>query len=407
MTLAKHELRPLTLSCLLFAFTLPLPIFFNNVAIGIMAVTWFLESSVSQKWNTFKKCQAGYWIFILYGCYVISLIYSSNANEGLSRLETKLSLLALPFLIFSSQIDKDQIQSILVFFTYSVISICMVLVAIASVKYFHSGDSNLFFYHELTRPLNLHAIYLANYLTVGILVLIFIDPLKNKIAIKIGLLVLSVILIVMLSALSVTVYLLALSTLGASVLMTRMMSLRMTIITASALIAFILTAVLLTPRTRDKIMQINKLDYKMSDPDYAWNTITLRLALWECTLPVIKENPFLGVGVGDEDQALQDSYAKFDFREGVRCNYNEHNQYLATSVATGLIGLLSLICMLLFPIYGAFKVNDWLFFLFLLLMGISFFTENFLSLQKGVVFFSFFYGLLIKRQVIASSNLNP
>ncbi len=402
MTFGKQSLSLFTYSCLLFVLTLPLPILFNNFAIAVLVLTWLFGSTLHSKWKTLKEHRSAHWIFMLYAFYILSLLYTTNKEEGWARLETKLSLFALPFMVLSSPLKKNEIKSVLFFFVYAMIGIGVFLIGIAIVRYFKTEVTDHFFYHQLTEPLGLHAIYFANYLCLGVLVLIFCGFLKNK-TIDIALLIISVILIIMLSALSVTGYLIVLSIMGIWLFFRKNLSLPKAIISASLSIVFISMLIFLVPRMREKIKQIDQLDYKMDDPDYAWNSITLRLAMWQSALPVISKNPVIGVGVGDENQILQESYSKFDFKEGIRCNYNVHNQYLSTWMAIGIIGLMLLICMIFFPALNAFRTNDWLFFSFLVLMAFSFFTENFLSVQKGVIFFSFFYALLLKRAQLSTT----
>jgi O-antigen ligase len=135
----------------------------------------------------------------------------------------------------------------------------------------------------------------------------------------------------------------------------------------------------------------------MDDPDSAWNSLTIRLAKWRCSSDVIVENPWFGVGTGDEVDELLKSYKRNNFLEGIRCRYNSHNQYLSVLIAVGLTGLLIFIFVLLLPFVHGYKKNDHILVGFIILITIFFWTENVLSVQKGVVFFSFFYALLIKK----------
>ena len=142
------------------------------------------------------------------------------------------------------------------------------------------------------------------------------------------------------------------------------------------------------PYTRNKIVRLSQLSYSMDDADYKWNSLTIRIAKWECSWEVVKENFLIGVGTGDAQDALMDSYRKKGFVEGLRNGYNTHNQYLETWTMLGLPGLI-ILCWMVWP----FRMN-WLWRSFMLLIAASFLTENILDVQKGVVFFSFFYALL-------------
>jgi len=385
------------ISCFLFVFTLPFPIPVNNIAIVFLLLTWILQSSWQQKASNLRDNKHGYWIFVLFAVYSFSMVYSVSLVEGLQRLETKLSLIGISLVIFSSTLSKEEIKSIFLFFVCSNLLVGIGLILMASVRFINSGNGNVFFYHELTSPIGLHAIYFANYLCFGIFILIFNSEDKLKLHAKVLLILLSLLLIAMLSALLVIGFLILAFVVAVSVYLSTRTNLFRTIFTSISFLAVLGFLLLLVPRTREKILQINRFDYRMDDPDYKWNTVTLRLAIWQCALPIAKDEPIFGVGVGDENIALQASYLKFNFKEGIRCNYNTHNQYFSTCIATGIIGLFVLLGMIIMPMLGAFRQQNWLLFSFLSLISISFLTENILSVQKGVVFFSFFYSLLLKK----------
>ena len=106
----------------------------------------------------------------------------------------------------------------------------------------------------------------------------------------------------------------------------------------------------------------------------------------KCAAPVIANHLFIGVGIGDENQELQRSFER-KFREGIRCNYDVHNQYLSTWMSIGIIGLVVLAGSLIQPAWLAFTIS-WLMLSFIAMTSVSFATEL-LSSQKGIVFFRF------------------
>jgi O-antigen ligase len=388
-------------SCFLVVFTLPLPISINNVAIGSLLFTWIFHSSWKEKLQNLKSNRQGYWVFAIFFTYCVSILYSTNLNEGLHRLETKLSLIGVTFVIFSSNLRKEQIEKILLFFVCSTVLIGLGLIFTALVRFLLGSDEKVFFYHELTSPISLHAIYFANYLCVCIFVLLFGSIGKLNGYLKWLLILVTIWLIVMLSALLVIGFLILALIVGVLLYLSNRTNWLRALFISISLLTVLVLLIFSVPRTREKLAQIDRFDYRMDDPDSAWNTVTLRLAMWRCALPVMSDASFIGVGVGDENTALQASYLKFNFKEGIRCNYNSHNQYFSTYIATGLLGTLFLLASIILPALYAFRQKDWLLFAFLSLIGFSFVTENILSVQKGVVFFSFFYSLLIKRSSLS------
>lgn len=353
-----------------------------------------MQSGFNTKWILLRKQSSGLGTLALFGWYAISLTYSMDLAYGVSRLETKASLLAFPVILLSTAWSRKSILFILRSFVYAMLVIAGALVVAASYRYYQTGQTQWFFYHELTEPIDLHAIYFANYLVLGLLFVIIIPDLIRK---RFWIAALLVVLIFMLTALSLIGFLFLLGLVGGYIELSKRIRPILVIPILSGMVLLVLVLALTIPGTRKKILQIDKLKYTMSDPDYAWNSITFRLALWECAMPVIAANPLAGVGIGDENNELQKSFVIHDFREGIRCNYDVHNQYLSTWMSTGVIGLLILLFVLLYPCLKAIGCGDRLMLAFMVMMAISFATESFLSSQKGIVFFAFFYTLLMVR----------
>src|SRR6185503_3496218 len=60
-----------------------------------------------------------------------------------------------------------------------------------------------------------------------------------------------------------------------------------------------------------------------------------RLDIWLPGLEAIKENIWLGVGTGDHQMEMNRKYEKYNYTEGVRLEFNIHNQYLHTILNLG------------------------------------------------------------------------
>ncbi|MFN8314601.1 MAG: O-antigen ligase family protein [Cyclobacteriaceae bacterium] len=364
------------------------------MAIALLIIGWLMQSPTQEKWMLLRSHVRGLGILLLFVLYVISLSYSADFGYGLSRLETKVSLLAFPLILFSTRWDRRNTMVILRSFVYAMLLIASGLLVVAAYKYNQTGSTKWFFYHELTEPIDLHAIYFANYLMLGLLLVINIPDLVRY---KWWVASILVILIFLLTALTLIGFLFLVGLVSAYLEWRKRYS---PMLVWSAVFGIILISIVLAlsiPGTRKKILQIDKLNYSLTDPDYAWNSVTFRLALWECAAPVIANHLFIGVGIGDENQELQRSFEKKDFREGIRCNYDVHNQYLSTWMSIGIIGLVVLAGSLIQPAWLAFHNKDWLMLSFIAMTSVSFATESFLSSQKGIVFFSFFYSLLMAR----------
>ena len=87
--------------------------------------------------------------------------------------------------------------------------------------------------------------------------------------------------------------------------------------------------------------------------------------VWKCSIEIIKENVFFGVGTGDVKTELNKKYEEKNIQQALKDNLNSHNQFLQTYVAIGLPGFILLLASLLLPLlYGIKKGNILLCFIY-------------------------------------------
>ncbi len=123
------------------------------------------------------------------------------------------------------------------------------------------------------------------------------------------------------------------------------------------------------------------------------HSLTMRLEFWKTAYHIIKQNPWFGVGTGDVEMAFKDQYKKENTRLQKEWQLRSHNQYLAVTVALGLVGLLVFLIHLFAPFFSKKKLS--VFFIFFLLIELlSFINEDTLETQAGLTFCVFFTQLL-------------
>jgi O-antigen ligase len=125
--------------------------------------------------------------------------------------------------------------------------------------------------------------------------------------------------------------------------------------------------------------------------------IGIRSNIYKSSFNLLKHNYIIGVGTGDVQESLNYQYRYDNFNLGLKKSLNSHNQYLEETLRNGIIGLLSFLFMILFPLYIALKNKNsffiTLFFFFLVFM----LSECILNRQQGVSFVSLFLSLFILR----------
>ena len=114
---------------------------------------------------------------------------------------------------------------------------------------------------------------------------------------------------------------------------------------------------------------------------------------WKCGLEVAQNNLIIGVPEGDLDHELEKVYRINGHSKGADREYNCHNQYLQQLCYFGIIGLIFFILWLYYVFKTSIKTNQVLQILAISIM-IYFSTETLLSVNKGIIFVSYFFTLI-------------
>jgi O-antigen ligase len=124
------------------------------------------------------------------------------------------------------------------------------------------------------------------------------------------------------------------------------------------------------------------------------NTLNIRTGIYNCSLTLIKDNWFTGVGPGEVQRKLNQCYEQYATNVYKLNNYNTHNEYLNHWLSFGIAGFLSFLMIFFMPAYIGLQKKQFIYPLFLLFMFICCMTENLLARQTGVIFYTFFNSLM-------------
>lgn len=135
------------------------------------------------------------------------------------------------------------------------------------------------------------------------------------------------------------------------------------------------------------------------------NTILQRLAFWKSSLKIIKEFPFVGIGLGN----FENIYTKY--RELIA---NEtrfaHNILLQTWIETGLLGLFSVVLLVTLFVKISFKIEKTFFNIGLIASCYVFFINNLFDFSYFIPQVSFLFwinlGMISQKPKIYNIKLN-
>lgn len=118
-------------------------------------------------------------------------------------------------------------------------------------------------------------------------------------------------------------------------------------------------------------------------------TEDIRAVIWQNSIDVWKQQPIIGVGVGDFEDELYKNYEKNGYPSFITKRLDAHNQFLETGGSIGVIGFVFLILMFIFPLLRYYKNHA--FALFLLFSVILFSIESAFMHISGLLYWAFFY----------------
>ena len=150
------------------------------------------------------------------------------------------------------------------------------------------------------------------------------------------------------------------------------------------------------PGIKTRIMKIMVAYNNYSrNGDANGSSVFQRIEFIKASLGIIKDNPILGVGTGDIVDAFADYYEETNSKLKPEYRFRSHNQYLAITVALGVLGLLWFLFSMFYPILADKKNRNYIYFVFLFIMALSMFTEDTIETQVGATLFAFLNSFLV------------
>lgn len=137
------------------------------------------------------------------------------------------------------------------------------------------------------------------------------------------------------------------------------------------------------------------------------NSVTMRPFFWKAALHAIAQHPLTGAGTGDIQSEMNAAYKAIQSPLSTEWHKRPHNQFLSTTLAFGLLGLLLLLAMLVLPGYWHKSHLHPLYWLHLAIVIVSFLAEDTLDTQAGQNFYLFFTCLFLAAVMPHKKNYDP
>lgn len=378
-----------------------LPIKYSSIIIIIALLHAIYKGHI---FTRLKQLLANKFVLIVLGFYavqVISALTSNNLTEGIAVLERRLAFVLFPFLL-AQHWSAQSIKRICISFTLACNIALLYCIGIAINNFYHTKNSNVFFYHDLSMAIQLNAIYFSVYCVFSLFVLlVYFNQIPSKYKYWVyaactflvtGILLLSsknLLFVLLIGALAIIVKQSA-----------NQYKKKLAIV---FLLFIVLAGYFIKPIKNRFMLEVNANMQVVNMQQFRYDTpftgLTLRLVIWKICIEILNEKKawVQGVGIGDFQDLINEKYRKKGIYSGNKdigdtgyIGYGPHNQWIEILLSTGLIGFLFFVGAIIILIKSSLNSKTILPLLFALMFISVSFTECVLSTNKGIIYFMFF-----------------
>lgn len=396
----------------LFTFSLPFDRLYSQLIIVILLVLVFIDFDIKKLKFIPKKV----WVFqSFFFLTVIGLLNTSTADisDGSFIVEKQLAIFILPILMpLSFNITQHRVNIILQ--TLLVSSLISILYLIfTSIFTFYSLhipfsefiQSNTYFNHSFSAPLNIHAGYLSMYISLSAFYILKKLSVTNgtdryKLYVQIVILIVGLLLLASRTN-TIILFIVALILYP----LFRIKSLKESLIPV-----VLILGLSFLPFYFSSYLKNRYGGELIGDISSQGNVIEPRIVRWKECISLFKESPVIGHGTGSEIHKLQEKYWEKGLIYSYYHKYNAHNQYLSILIKHGILGFIAFVGALVFFFRIAIRNKSFLYLAFLIQISVLFFTENVLDVNKGIFYFAFFNTLFgffyLKQDSDEASHIN-
>lgn len=383
----------------------------SSISVGLLFITGVVKNSpslVSAFKNESKRALfIGLIIFFL--LQFLSFFNNQNNSSVWKDIALKSSLVAIPVaIILTTPLSSKTRSRIIAGYCIILFAAALYCLLTAFANYSLQGDSSVFFYHSLAKPVHQHAVYFSIFIFVALAFQFESFRTKRKLFppfIQISfLLFLSIFMILLSSKLVILFYIIYLAwyflTQAKSLLLNRKTITALCIVLILSLSILLLTRNPVADRFRDMTTgNISLIQQDQFTPGNYFNGLQFRLLQWKLVSTILNEkNAWLtGVGSTKAQPLLDSQYASRNMYLGKPnsenhgyLGYNTHNQLLESLLKNGIPGAIAFLLVLFSMLKLSWQKKHSSYFFVLLLLSAYACVESVFETQYGIVLFVFF-----------------
>lgn len=363
-----------------------------------IVLVWLIEPNWKMKWLALRTAKWVWAMAFFYGMYLISLIWTDNLNSGFFNLQVKLGMLMYPLVLCSLQLNISETRRLFLSFLAGLTAAGLFML-IRAVVIWVTQHRNAFYYQDFSDQL-LHPSYLAMYYCTGLIllfhgILLQAFPARPWKIIAIGLCLFFIVILLLLAS---KLGIIALGFLIISYAIYAILRFKRYVVGGLSILALILgfgLALKLFPGLSERVQNLTTTFTSTEKIDVAEvESNRVRLLIWQAGGSIASTQAF-GVGAGDVQEVLETEYAHRGMTGALHKHLNAHSQILQTLLATGWLGLISLLLIIIGPLLLGIRRQYGFVVLFFSLFLLNCFPESMLEVQAGALFFGLFYSLFL------------
>lgn len=329
---------------------------------------------------------------------LLGMLYSANKNEAGVELGRQLVIVLMPvlFCLTTLNLEKYRDRLLMVFALCCTLTVAFLYLDALRVIRFYRYPLNtlwspLFTNHNFSDPIGMHATFFALQVGLALVYLLYTLIKPGKAVYKLFYAACCMLLFAGLIQLSSKSVLAALLIAVSIAIPFFMLSGKRRVMFISACLVIAGTSVWAISKSatfRERYFTDLEKDLSQAQKNESTDP---RLARWETAVGLIAQSPVIGHGSGSEIALLKDAYFNKKLYSAYLNGLNAHDEYLSFLLKTGIVGLLIYLATLAYGFNNSIRSKDVIFFSFMLLVATVGISENLLDVDKGTLFYGFFF----------------
>jgi O-antigen ligase len=382
----------------------------EGVLLGLTLLLAFLNKGSSFKNRNRNDFVVGCLIFYL--LQLAALAYTHDLASGMQQIQVKLTLLFIPVsLYYNNYLNSSFRDKVMPFYVLLMALAILYCLGAATRNYSANHDNSVFFYHTLVKPFGHNAIQFSIFVFIGLVYLL--ESLKKQsfflnkpfLYFAISFFIFFIILlsskmVIIFSFISILFYILSIKNSG-------FFKGRLILSAITPILILLMIIATHNPvgsRFKDIFNgNINVVEKNQFNPGDYFNGLQFRLLQWKLVAEILHEHHawILGVSPGDAQHLLDKKYLSLNMYVGDPdgkshgfLGYNAHNEFLESTLQTGIVGLVAFIIICAGCIRMMKYCRSVEFWLIGTLLLSYCFLESVFQTQYGGLLFTFFPLLL-------------